>query len=150
MTSLTERFRRFFIQDEWPLSGDDSHLIRTAFKGTSGQWSCAGRVLEDLEIVLFYSICPALAPEDRRYAIAEFLMRANYGMYIGNFEMDFDDGEIRFKSSVDVEGVESDALFKQLVYMNISTMDRYFPGIMAVLYSNTNPVDALRMIEDSD
>jgi len=37
--------------------------------------------------------------------VNEFLTRANYGLNIGNFEMDFQDGEIRFKTAIDVEEV---------------------------------------------
>ena len=37
-------------------------------------------------------------------AIAEFLTRTNYSMIIGNFELDFADGEIRYKTSIDVQG----------------------------------------------
>ena len=45
-------------------------------------------------------------PEEMRVPMAEFLTRANYGLRIGNFEMDFEDGEVRYKSSVDFEGIE--------------------------------------------
>jgi len=40
----------------------------------------------------------------KRGAVAEFINRANYGIIIGNFEMDFADGEIRYKTSIDVQG----------------------------------------------
>jgi hypothetical protein len=49
--------------------------------------------------------------------VAEFLTRANSGMVIGNFELDFADGEIRYKTSIDVEGDKlSYAIIKRLVY----------------------------------
>ena len=56
----------------------------------------------------------------------KFLIRANYGMMIGNFEMDFTDGEIHYKTSIDVEGDKlSSALIKRLVYANVMMMDEY-------------------------
>ena len=74
------------------------------------------------------------APGERMAAVAEFITRANYGLIIGNFELDFSDGEIRYKTSLDVEGDRlSQALIKQLVYTNVLTMDQYLPGILAVL-----------------
>jgi len=95
-----------------------------------------------------YSICPIRAPEDKRPAVAEFLTRANYGLLIGNFEMDFEDGEIRYKTSIDVEGDRlSPALLRQLTYANVVTMDRYLPGIMSVIYGNVTPVEAIAQIE---
>ncbi len=49
-------------------------------------------------------------------AVAEFITRANFGIVIGNFEIDFSDGEIRYKTSIDVEGDRpSFALIKRLV-----------------------------------
>ena len=33
--------------------------------------------------------------------MAEFLTRANYGIMIGNFEMDFNDGEVRYKGALE-------------------------------------------------
>ncbi len=67
-------------------------------------------------------------------AIAEFITRANYGLVIGNFELDFSDGELRYKTAIDVEDDNlSFALIKQMVYANVIIMDKYLPGIMAVI-----------------
>jgi hypothetical protein len=93
---------------------------------------------------VFYSVCPLAAPESKRTAIAEFIARANYGMLIGNFELDFTDGEIRYKTSIDVQGdFLSFELIKQLVYANVTMMDEYLPGIMSVIDSDVSPVDAI-------
>jgi hypothetical protein len=69
-------------------------------------------------------------------------------MIIGNFEMDFEDGEIRYKTSIDVEGDSlSSALIKRLVYANVMMMDAYLPGIMSVIYGDVSPEDAITQIE---
>ena len=74
----------------------------------------------------------------------KFLTRANYGMMIGNFEMDFTDGEIRYKTSIDVEGDKlSSALIKRLVYANVMMMDEYLPGIVSVTEGDMEPKDAI-------
>lgn len=147
--NLVEQLHNFFEVDDWPFQYNEEHAVfQTAFKGKSGQWPMVARVHRELELIIIYSVCPVAVPDDRRYAMAELLTRANYGMFIGNFEMDFDDGEVRFKTSVDVENGEATfELIKQLVYVNVSTMDRYFPGIMSVTYGQTDPVDAIRAIE---
>ena len=80
--------------------------------------------------------------------MAEFLTRANSGMIIGNFELDFADGEIRYKTSIDVEGDSlSSSLIKRLVYANVTMMDEYLPGIMSVIYGDVEPKDAIAQIE---
>ncbi|MGB5709470.1 MAG: YbjN domain-containing protein, partial [Waterburya sp.] len=87
-------------------------------------------------------------PQKQRLAMAEFLTRANYGITIGNFEMDFDSGEIHYKTSIDVgEDRLSTALVQQLVYANVTIADRYLPGIMAVIYGKVSPAEAIAQIE---
>ena len=62
--------------------------------------------------------------------------------------MDFTDGEVRYRTSIDVEDASlPPALIKNLVYTNIGTFDRYLPGIMAVIYGNTSPEDAIHQVE---
>jgi hypothetical protein len=87
-------------------------------------------------------------PETKNLAIAEFIARANFGMIIGNFELDFTDGEIRYKTSIDVEGANLTFLqIKRLVYANVMMMDQYLPGIMSLLDSDVSPKDAIAQIE---
>ncbi|MFP4121955.1 hypothetical protein [Coleofasciculus sp.] len=73
-----------------------------------------------------------------------FLSRANYGMIIGNFELNFDDGEIRYKTSTAVKNHLLDSgTIKQLVYTNVKMMDEYLPGIIAVTKGGVSPADAI-------
>ena len=97
---------------------------------------------------VFYSICPVNAPENKRLAVAEFITRANSGMIIGHFELDFTEGQIRYKTSIDVEDDSlCSALIKRLVYANVMMMDAYLPGIMSVIYGEVTPLDAIAQIE---
>ena len=145
LTTLVE----FFEIEDWPFSQvEDDSALSLAFKGENGQWMCYARAKEAKEQFIFYSICPVNAPDDKRLAMAEFLARANYGLSIGNFELDFTDGEIRYKTSIDVEGDRlTPALVRSLVFTNVMTMDTYLPGIMAVIYSKVSPKDAIAQIE---
>ena len=80
--------------------------------------------------------------------ISELLTRANYGLNIGNFEMDFSDGEVRYKTSINVEGGQlTTTIVKKLVYANVLTLDKYFPSIMKVIYADIPPDEAIALIE---
>jgi len=146
---ILEEIVSFFTKDDWPytkLKGEP--VLLTAFQGENGKWNCSAKVREEQEQFVFYSICPANAPENKRLAVAEFLTRANSGMIIGNFELDFADGEIRFKTSIDVDGdTLTSALIKRLVYANVTMMDEYLPGIMSVIYGDVEPKDVITKIE---
>ena len=104
MGAIFDAVVQFFEEDEWPYRQmEDRPVLRTGFNGSNGEWACYAQVREDLDQFMFYSVLSAKAPEEKRMAIAEFLTRANYGLRIGNFELDFSDGEIRYKTSIDVE-----------------------------------------------
>ncbi|AFZ21579.1 type III secretion system chaperone family protein [Allocoleopsis franciscana] len=146
---ILEEIIDFFTEDDWPFTKIKGEpVLLTAFQGENGKWNCSAKVREEQEQFVFYSICPANVPENKRLAIAEFLTRANYGMIIGNFELDFADGEIRYKTSIDVQGdFLSFELIKQLVYANVTMMDEYLPGIISVIDGDVLPEDAIAQIE---
>ena len=116
--------------------------------GKNGKWTCYAQAKEDQEQFVFYSVCPVNAAKDKMNVLSEFITRANYGLIIGNFELDYNDGEIRYKTSIDVEGDRlSKALLEQLVYANLTITDRYLPGVMAVLYGDVDPETAILQVE---
>ncbi|PHM08985.1 YbjN domain-containing protein [Nostoc sp. 'Peltigera malacea cyanobiont' DB3992] len=147
--SIFEAIINFFQADNWPfvqLPGQPA--LQIPFQGENGKWNCYARARSEQNQFVFYSICPVNVPENKRLAVAEFLTRANSGMIIGNFELDFTDGEISYKTSIDVEGDRlSFALIQRVVYANVTMMDEYLPGIMSVIYGNVSPEEAIAKIE---
>jgi len=147
--SIYDVMIQFFDDDEWKYHKlEDQTILRLGFSGDNGSWRCYAQAKEEDDRFVFYSMLDAKVPEDKRPAMAEFLTRANYGLVIGNFEMDYSDGEVRYKTSIDVEDDRlSTALVKNLVYANVFLMDRYFPGIMKVMYADIPPAEAIEAIE---
>ena len=120
------------------------------FIGNNGEMTCFAQVRPDLEQFIFYVVMPMRVPEEMRAAMAEFLTRANYGLVVGNFEMDYEDGEVRYKTSLDVEDTEATTeLLRHIVYANVTTMDRYLPGILAVLGGGKSPAEAVAAIDEA-
>ena len=144
-----EEIVNFFEEDGWPfVQIEGEPLLQMVFQGENGKWTCYAKARDDQKQFVFYSVCPVNAPDSKRLAVAEFLTRANSGMIIGNFEMDFEEGEIRYKTSIDVEDDSlSSALIKRLVYANVMMIDGYLPGIMSVIYGDVTPRDAIAQIE---
>lgn len=149
MGEILDTAASFFEEDGWPFTQvEGQSVLRVGFQGQNGQWTCFAQAREEQTQFIFYSVCPVNAPEDKRLDLAEFLTWANYGLFVGNFEMDLSDGEIRYKTSIDVEGDRlSQALVQQLVYTNVFMMDRYLPGIMRVLYGGASPAEAIAEVE---
>src|SRR5688500_12466181 len=98
--SIASTFKQFC--EEFGLKyyalGDGNFL--THFTGQNGKWqvfcTISGTRLH------CYSVLPTIVPQEKQREVMEYLTRANYGLSIGNFEMDLRDGEIRYKSSVDM------------------------------------------------
>jgi hypothetical protein len=151
MGRILDAVESFFKGDEWPYSQlEGKPVLRTGFNGNNGQWTCYAQERVDQEQFVFYSVFPIKAPQDKLYTVAEFITRANYGMVIGNFELDFADGEIRYKTSIDVEKEElTEGLIHHIVYANVFTMDKYFSGFMKVIYSGLLPEEAVTEVENA-
>lgn len=140
---------RFFAEDEWPAVYDsDGECFVVRFKGTQAEWTCLAYPLEEDQQAVFYSIAPLHADEAHLTTAAEYITRANFGLVLGNFELDYEDGEIRYKTSIDLEGAElSPALIRHIVHANIQAMDRYLPGLMLVLVDGASPAEAVARAE---
>ncbi len=146
--SIFETMTGFFKQEDWRFSKlEDKDVLRMGYSGKNISMRCFAEADEELHQFLFYSILDDHAPQEKRQPIAEFITRANYGLKLGNFEMDFFDGEIRYKTSLVVEGgTLTTGMVKTQVYANVMTMDKYSPGIMAVLYGDVDPAMAIARI----
>ncbi len=149
MSRIIEACVAFFEADEWPFERiEELPMVRSRYAGRNGNYDCWFQARDAEQQMMFYCRTTINAPEEKRAALSEFMTRANYGMVIGNFELDLNDGEIRYKVSVDVEGIELDNLFlKNISYTGVVTMDRYFTGIAKVLFSDIDPAVAVQEIE---
>lgn len=67
--------------------------------------------------------------------MAELLMRINYALRLGSFDMDFDDGEVRFRTSIRISPKEATVgIVEHLIFSNIQVMDMTFPVLMEFTY----------------
>ncbi len=152
MDTMMQVVKAFFEEHEWAYQEvPDQSALASHFRGENGEWTCYAVVDETLGHFRFYSKCAVAVAEAMRPAVAELLTRANYGLFMGNFEMDLDDGEVRFKTSAaGGDDQLTPSAISQMVLTNVVTMDRYLPGILAVSYGNRAPVEVIEEIEAAD
>mgnify|MGYP000870841744 CR=1 FL=1 len=100
--------------------------------------------------VIIYSICPTNVPQNQKQRITELITRINVSSIVGNFSLDYDDGEVRYKCAYlfDDTFPNSESLFMDNYLISIQMMNRYLPAIMSVLYSNVTPLQAYNQIEN--
>ena len=126
----------FFKNDSFKFEAEEEKRNIIIFvSGTGGTWMGLARVLEEDNQFIFYSVVPNRTPKEAKPAVMEFITRANYSLLIGNFEMDPEDGEVRFKTGIDVSGDElTTALIKNVVYFNLIAMDKYVESLNRVMF----------------
>lgn len=141
----------FLEAEAWPYRRvGEQTILQTAFQGQNGTWFCYAHCRSEFGQVLFYSIAPEHAPEATRAAVAEYVTRANWGLMIGNFELDYEDGEVRYKTSLQLEETMlTRDLLRPLVFDNVVVMDKYLPGLNAVMVGEQTPLAAIAAIEGS-
>jgi hypothetical protein len=149
MSRILDEIEHFLKDDQWPATLlEDRPIYKTGYNGDHGEFNCYAQAREEQEQFVFYSVFPVKVPESNFQSISEYIQRANFGMIIGNFEIDIEDGEVRYKTSVDLEGVEQAThLLRNMVYANVLTMDKYFNGLMRILHGGLTPVEAIKEVE---
>ena len=106
------------------------------------------RADDERALLVMYCCIPMRVPSELRPALAETVARANCGLLLGNFELDFTDGELRFKSSVDVEGgALVPAMVHSMIGTSLATCDQYYPALVQVLYAGASPEAAIAAVE---
>ena len=126
----------------------DRPVLFCGFNGCDVLWdfNMVARQKSDGDFLLAVSsFIPNKARPERRAAVAELLTRINWELSLGCFEMNYADGEIRFRTSMILPGANiTDAIAEHLVRSNLCIVDERMPQIMAVLYSDTTPENALK------
>ena len=105
---------------------------------------------DDYTVVAICPVCPAASDSAALAAMAEFVCRANYGLKNGNFEMDFRDGELRYKCFVDCdEQIPSQSVVRDSISVPAAMMKRYASGIINVLYKGVDVESAVEECEQN-
>ncbi len=121
--------------------------LRFTYQGQQGKWVCIVSTREQARQVVIYSLYPPLVPEARRLAIAEFLTRANYHLTLGNFDLDFESGQVRLRTGLLLTpDTFRPALLQQLLLHHLQTADRHLGPYLAVLAGERSPQEAMTQL----
>lgn len=105
------------------------------------------RIHEDA--ISSYVIANVRADADSMNAVVEYAMRANCKLRFGNFEVDYNNGEVRYKCYNRFEDrIPSEP---ELAYIAVGcglmTWEYYEKSFLKVLFGGANPKDALEEME---
>ena len=98
--------------------------------------------------IAFYAVCPQNADESERAAIMEYITRANYGLRIGNFELDVRDGEIRYKTYLQMQSdVPPTKTVDRYISLSYLMLEKYGNGLLSVMFGVSTPEEAVKAAE---
>ena len=146
--------KTFLTEDDWHYSFDEKTGIFTfglRLRSKIQHIKYLIDVHEDEAVVYSIPTITADSYDSEMMArMAEFICRANYNLKNGNFEMDYRDGEIRFKSYIDCDNLTpSTAVVKNAVYCAATMFKRYAPGITDIIFADSTAKDAIAKCEES-
>ena len=153
-TEIADAISKFLAEDDW----------RFSFDGQKGRFNFSVSIAAAIKKIIYdilvhedsftvYAASPIGPDEKDREQMTtamEFICRANYGLRNGNFELDLNDGEIRYKSFVDCEGAfPSREIVKNSIYVPAAMFKRYSEGITSILYKNATAKEAIEKCESN-
>lgn len=126
---------------------EDMIHLDMGMRGTIGTLHMIIDIQDDM--VVSYAILPNQVPEEKRAVVGEYLHRANYGVQRGNFEMDFNDGEVRYKLAADIYDPRTitNKLVDLLILIPCLMFKRYGEGVMKLIYGDGIPEKLIAEIE---
>ncbi len=149
MSSLEKSVRLYMEQSGLRfIKAEDANDFRVDY--TMDNFIAHGRIVfdEQRNFVGFMVSGSIKVAFDRRVDAMEYITRANYGLNLGGFQMDFDDGDILFRTGLFIgEAEPTPALIDPLIQVAIRTYDRYYKGLMEVLYAGKSPAEAVQEAE---
>ena len=93
------RIRNVLNQSQWNWEPVSDRNWTMPVEGDDGQMAFTGQVaaLPEDQVLVVLAIYPRPVPPERRDEVARFLIGLNYQQAVGAFEMDFADGEVRYR-----------------------------------------------------
>ena len=104
----------------------------------------------DYERFLYYLNFRGQASPKYRQETMEFVTRVNYDLITGNFELNLDNGSLRFKSSIDFTEAElSEILIRDIIKSAKDVVELYGDALMEVMKGKKKAIQALEDAENT-
>jgi len=149
MHDIAKVVEELFYNKGWTYSRTDDLTFQFGFRAHDIRFDMQAHIGEDRPTLVIYLKIPFHTPKEHFPAVAEFICRANWDLVIGNFELDYLDGEIRYKVSAlyDVHPPEVEEV-NQMIDICLAMGYRFYGGFGAVIYGGVFPETAFLEIEE--
>lgn len=152
MKKVIDTIKSFFENNDWKYNFNDEDKVFSS--GID-----MGNILGNVKMIIllednFYNVYMVMNSKvEEKYfpVVAEFLHRANYGLKDGNFEMDYRDGEIRYKSFVNFKNIDvSEEVVGESIIVGAAMIDRYGKGLLKLMLGDGSPKECIEFCESEE
>jgi hypothetical protein len=139
--------KEFLKDQDWQFTQvKDKNILLFGIGGKNGNFQCIADLIHEENRLIFFSVCGANTPESKRNDMLQLLNALNYKLFFGNFEMDLENGEIRYRTSVSFKHIELNQNFiEEFIMSNIVTMDKSLPSLVGVMFGEISAEKALEL-----
>jgi hypothetical protein len=129
-----------------PEETDNEGVLRVDFSGDKIPINEAfADVRIDYERFLYYLNFRDRAAAKYRHETMDFITRVNFDLVIGNFELNLDNGLVRFKSSIDFTAAElTEPLIRDAIKSSMDAVEQYAEAMVDVMRGKKDAVQALK------
>lgn len=151
---IANEINNFLLKNNWKNFFDEERgVFRFGLRLKNKMKTINYVIYTENRYYLVYATSPIGADSDdydMMTRMADFICRVNYGLTSGNFEFDMRDGEIRYKSYVDCDGIiPTQEIIRESIYCPAAMFERYAPGILDIIFGNLTAIDAVNRCEKS-
>ena len=152
MEDIIDQVRDYMEEDEWRYEFDEERKLIRANINLKCKLKSVRMVISFNESGYTVYVIPNLKSEKESLNdVQEYITRANYGVRNGNFEMDLEDGEVRYKLYVNTRGMKEIPLeiIDDSLKMPALMVDKYGDGLSALMLGFSDPVTEIYRVEYS-
>ena len=149
---ITEAIKNYLEEEELSYNFDDEDgvfSLRVRMSGNIREIRCY-IVVNALDYFVWTtsSLCANETDQNQMQKIAEFLGRANMNLKFGNFELDYNNGTIRYKTYTDCEGIiVPNEIIDRSIKFGPAMFDAYGKGIGKILFGDVSVKEAIELCD---
>lgn len=152
-SEIAEAVYHFLAKDDWKFEFQEEKGIFRFGLNLKGKIRNVQYIVDvhetDFNVYGLIPISAEYRDKHMMQQLAEFLHRVNYGLRNGNFELDFRDGEIRYKTYIECEGQNAPTfeMVRSGIYCTAAMFERYGEGIAKIIFADMDAETAISMCE---
>lgn len=149
---IKEAIEQYLKNDEWNYTFDEEReIIRCGINLGNRLKEC--RIIADISETKYLTLAliNLNCDEEHREELSKLLTLINYGLMIGNFEMDFSDGEVRYKIATNCKDcIPSQSVIEDSMMIPAVMFEQFGDAILDVMFGVKSAEEAYASTENDD